>query len=60
MYSFPPLGILRRSICRAVRRSVYIVQTTPDCPVNRDEYKVMGLLQSFMIYNYFRVEPIWG
>jgi hypothetical protein len=36
-------------IYRVVRELVYIVQTTPNCLVNRAKYKVTGSLQSFVI-----------
>jgi hypothetical protein len=48
-----PHGSRGGSIYRAVRGSVYNVQTTPNCPINCAKYKVTGLLQSFIIYIIF-------
>jgi hypothetical protein len=53
-----PLGILRGSIYRAVRGSVYNVWIAPNYPTNHTEYKVTESLWSFMSYNYFCAKPI--
>jgi hypothetical protein len=55
-----PLGGSLGAIYRTVRGLVYNVQTTPNCPSNHVDYKVMGALHSVTIYKYFRVEPIHG
>jgi hypothetical protein len=44
------LGVLRGSIYKAVKGSVYNVQTITNCPIN---CVVMELLQLFVVYNYF-------